>query len=66
MTDPINEINKTLARCRCGSKAIMLYIPGCTYIHCIGEGVTKAALPDWEPERLAAEWNQKHENGTTK
>lgn len=58
MNDPIHEINLTLARCKCGSKAVMRYEPGCTFIHCIGEGETKAAIADWNPEKLAEEWGR--------
>lgn len=59
MTDEITEINRTLYRCDCGSRAVMRYDPGCTFIHCLAEGVTKSAAPDWQPEALAAEWNAK-------
>jgi len=61
MTDTIHLINQSLARCRCGSRAVMRYEPGVTYIHCIAENETKAASGDWEPERLAREWNVKVE-----
>jgi hypothetical protein len=57
MTDPIPAINQTLARCQCGSKAVMTYIPGCAYITCIGEGKTVAAIDDYQPEKLAEKWN---------
>jgi hypothetical protein len=56
MNNTIHELNKTLARCQCGSRAVMRYEPGSTYVHCIAEGITKAALPDWQPEWMAAEW----------
>ena len=59
MTDPIQAINQTLARCQCGSKAIMCYIPGCTYIVCIREGKTVAAIDDYQPVKLAEKWNRK-------
>lgn len=58
-TDIIHELNHTLARCPCGSRAVMRYEPGCTYIYCIAESETKDATADWEPERLAREWNDK-------
>lgn len=64
MTDPIQEINKTLARCKCGSKAVMRYEPGCTFIHCIGEGKTVAAVLDWNPEGMAEEWNAQEKPGS--
>jgi len=57
MSDVISQINQTLARCQCGSKAIMRYEPGCTFIHCIGKGKTVAAIDDYQPEKLAAKWN---------
>jgi hypothetical protein len=44
--------------CRCGSRAVMRYEPGATYVHCIAEGITKAALPDWQPEKMADEWGK--------
>jgi hypothetical protein len=59
MTDTISELNKTLARCKCGSKAVMRYEPGCTFIHCIGEGKTVASIADWNPEQLAKQWEEK-------
>ena len=58
MIDTITDINKTLARCKCGSRAVMRYDPGCTFIHCIDEGMTKAALPDWQPDELARRWGR--------
>jgi hypothetical protein len=61
MTDPIHEINLTLARCQCGSRAVMRYEPGCTFIHCIAEGITKAALPDWQPDAMVEEWAKLNE-----
>ena len=68
MTDQIHELNKTLARCECGSRAVMRYEPGCTFVHCIAEGKTKAAVPEYQPERMAAMWNSKqsHTNQTNK
>lgn len=62
MTDKISEINQTLARCKCGSKAVMKYDPGCTFIHCIAEGKTVASKPDWQAEQLADEWNSNPKN----
>lgn len=57
MTDTIHAINQTLSRCACGSRVVMRYEPGVTYIHCLTENETKAATADWEPEQLAREWN---------
>ena len=53
-TDASNSLN----RCKCGSRAVMVYHPGCTYIHCIKESKTVFALPSWCPTELAREWNE--------
>ena len=50
-----------LSRCKCGSKAVLHYVPGCTYIHCILERKTKMALPDSQPLELARVWNSENQ-----
>jgi hypothetical protein len=57
MTADFTEASSTLARCKCGSKAIMRYDPGCTYIVCIAERETKLAISEWNPKKLAEKWN---------
>ncbi len=47
-----------LRRCRCGSRVVMAYEPGCTFIRCLAERKTVSALPDWQPKELAEAWNQ--------
>jgi hypothetical protein len=57
--DQIQSASRSLRRCDCGSAVAMAYHPGCTFIHCIKEKQTKAALPDWQPDELARRWNQR-------
>ena len=54
----LDAASKSLNRCPCGSKTVMLYTPGCTAIHCIAERTVKASTPDWNPTTLAQQWNQ--------
>lgn len=53
----LTTASASLKRCRCGSKVVMHYRPGCTFIHCIGEKTPVLAKPDWQPTELAKEWN---------
>jgi len=53
----LGTASMSLEKCECGSKAVMGYHPGCTFITCIKEGVTKLCGPDWCPGSLAREWN---------
>ena len=62
--EKLNEVfaneAKQAHRCYdCGGKVLLRYAPGCTFIHCFKEGRSVAALPDWQPEELAQEWNEK-------
>lgn len=56
----ITQASMSLNRCACGSKAVMHYEPGCTYIRCLAERETKLSLPDWQPNELATLWNQQN------
>ena len=58
--DELNAASASLHRCPCGSKAIMQYEPGCTFITCLAERETKLSTPDWNPQQLAHDWNQQH------
>lgn len=57
--DEITTASRSLRRCDCGSAVAMTYHPGCTFIHCLKEKETKAALPDWAPAELAHLWNER-------
>lgn len=60
MTPPETRLAAvTLNRCRCGSKVVMAYEPGCTFIRCILEREDKLAVPDFAPEELERKWNMK-------
>jgi hypothetical protein len=48
-------------RCRCGSKMLVRYEPGITYILCIKENKPKMAVPDWDPTGLVEKWNKKEQ-----
>lgn len=47
-----------LRRCECGSAVVMAYEPGCTYLHCLRERKTVAAVADWNPKQLHDQWNE--------
>lgn len=51
------DAGKDLRPCDCGSRVIMSYEPGCTFIWCSAERRSVSALPDFEPENLAKLWN---------
>lgn len=53
----LEAASRGLKRCSCGSKAVMKYEPGCTFIHCLKENATVLAAPDWCPTELAEKWN---------
>lgn len=47
-----------LRRCGCGSAVVMAYEPGCTYLRCLAERKTVAAVPDFNPRELHDQWNE--------
>jgi len=55
------EASHSLNRCSCcNGRAVMIYTPGCTYIHCIKKSKTMMALPDWCPLELRDKWNEEN------
>ena len=54
----LEAASRGLKRCSCGSKAVMKYEPGCTFIHCLKENAAVLAAPDWCPAELAEKWNE--------
>ena len=57
LTDEFRAASRSLNPCPCGSPVVMAYEPGATYIHCLAESKTIAALPDWAPTELAQQHN---------
>ena len=57
--DRLRAASRSLRRCQCGSKVVMAYEPGCTFIRCLAERKDVATAPDFSPEQLAGEWNVK-------
>jgi hypothetical protein len=49
-----------LRRCGCGSATVMVYEPGCTYLRCLAERKTVAAVPDFNPKELSELWNNQN------
>jgi len=58
LADQLTNASIRLKRCQCGSKAILHYEPGCTFVRCLAERETKLSLPDWQPNELEQLWNQ--------
>ena len=61
----VDDLNTEMARANaevdhcldCGMKCIVRYVPGCTYIFCLGCKESKRSLPDWNVSRIVEEWN---------
>lgn len=58
MESDLATANSNLARCQCGSKCVVSYEPGCTFVRCLAEKRDVLAMPDWAPLEISEEWNR--------
>ena len=58
LSDELQQANKDCQDCySCGARCIVRYVPGCTYIYCLGCKDVVRSLPDWQVKRIVDEWN---------
>lgn len=57
LNDEMRHCQYKLDPCHCGSRALLRYEPGCTYILCMREYKVKLSGPDWCPRELLEQWN---------